>query len=103
MRDGRGWARLRVFPTHREIAMCRKPSVSTLAAALLAALGTVPLAAQAATVTVNIINEAYGQGNSCSFFQAINTMSDGATPGTLEGTCRSTVTGTFGNNDTILF
>jgi len=83
--------------------MCRKPSVSTLAAALLAALGTVPLAAQAATVTVNIINEAYGQGNSCSFFQAINTMSDGATPGTLEGTCRSTVTGTFGNNDTILF
>ena len=80
--------------------MHHKPSVSTLAAALLAALGTAPMAAQAATIGVvspddgNVLT-----ASTCTLRQAIVSMNTGA----LQGNCANSSSAAFGSNDTIIF
>lgn len=82
--------------------MRREASISTLAAALLAALGIAPLATQAATIIVTTTGDSGSVGD-CTLRQAIVTMSDSTTQGPGEGNCRNIASGTFGTNDTINF
>lgn len=72
-------------------------SISTLAAALLAALGTVPLAAQAATIGVTTTGDS-GTAADCTLRQAIVSMNQGATTGT-----GCSASGIFGTGNTINF
>lgn len=72
-------------------------SFSTLAAALFAALGTVPLAAQAATISVTTIGDS-GAAADCTLRQAIVSMNTGKVTGT-----GCSASGSFGKNDTIDF
>lgn len=72
--------------------------ISPLAAALLAALGTVPLAAQAATIAVTTVGDA-GTATDCTLRQAIVTMN---TLGATAAGCNNTGAA-FGTNDTIDF
>lgn len=71
-------------------------SVSTLAAALLAALGTVPFAAPAATIAVTTTGDSGGSAD-CTLRQAIASMNTGA----VAAGCMAS--GNFGENDTIIF
>ncbi|MBS0556090.1 MAG: hypothetical protein JSR27_01600 [Proteobacteria bacterium] len=71
-------------------------SVSTLAAALLAALGTVPFAAPAATIAVTTTGDSGGSAD-CTLRQAIASMNTGA----VAAGCMAS--GNFGENDTINF
>ena len=84
--------------------MRHKPTVSALAAALLAGLGLAPLAADAATIFVNTAGDSGGAGD-CTLRQAIVTMNDGATAGANEGNCRAIANTLqpFGLYDTINF
>jgi hypothetical protein len=72
-------------------------SICTLAAALLAALGIVPLAAQAATIIVTTAGDS-GTAADCTLRQAIVSMNQGATTSTG---CSGN--GTFGASNTINF
>ena len=82
--------------------MRREVSISTLAAALMAALGVAPLATQAATISVTTTGDAVADPG-CTLRNAIVTMNNGSTPGSGEGNCRNGASGTFGTNDTIDF
>jgi len=70
-----------------------------LVAALLAALGTVPLAARAATIIVTSPNDSVGTFQTCTLRQAIVSMNVGA----VTGTACSNSGGAFGSGDTITF
>jgi hypothetical protein len=74
-----------------------EPSVSRLAAALLAVLGIAPLAAQAATIVVTTAGDS-GTAANCTLRQAIVSMNAGAVAGT-----GCSASGSFGINDTINF
>ena len=82
--------------------MRRQASISTLAAALLAALGIAPLATQAATIVVTTTGDAITDPG-CTLRNAIVTMNNGITPGSGEGNCRTAASGSFGSSDTINF
>lgn len=70
-----------------------------LAAALLAALGIAPLAAQAATILVTNGSDVTGLVSTCTLRQAIVSMNTSSVSGTV---CQNTG-GAFGSNDTIHF
>lgn len=77
--------------------MHRNASASTLAAALLSALGITPFSAQAASITVTTIGDS-GASSDCTLRQAIVSVNAGAVAGT-----GCTYSGSFGTNDTINF
>jgi len=77
--------------------MRREASISTLAAALLAALGIAPLASQAATIIVTTSSDS-ATDPGCTLRNAIVSMNTGTTVGNCANTGAL-----FGTNDTINF
>lgn len=78
------------------------PARVSLALAITLALGGVPLAASAATLTVTSGADP-GSASTCTLRQAITAMNHGATTGADEGNCRAHASGLFGTDDTIVF
>jgi hypothetical protein len=78
--------------------MCRESSVSVLTAALLAALGMVPIAARAATIMATTTGDS-GAGSDCTLRQAIQSMNTGA----VAGTGCLVASGSFGTGDAVQF
>lgn len=87
------------FATVRPAHAARR---APLALALAVILGVAPLAASAATLSVDNGSDA-GVAMTCTLRQAMVTLNNGTTAGADEGSCRANATGAFGVDDTILF